>query len=145
MARFLLFKIRRSKQSVGKIPSGGSLFTQIMDILGRQFHKRLADQVYNKVFRQNDVIDGHVHFHISSHKDHLILLCSGSHSGKVVSKSNSCRRGECTPWDESSFSGFNREGILQELARKISRVQIDCCARDMRWKGLDDFLLWLEE
>jgi hypothetical protein len=125
--------------------SGGALFTQIMNVIEKQFHRVLADQVYLKVFSQNNVKDGHVHFHISRHKDHLILLCSGSHSGKIISKSTSCRKGEYTPWYESSFSGFNRECILPELARKIFRVRIDCDACEMCWRGLDDFLLWLEE
>jgi hypothetical protein len=125
--------------------SGCTLFTKFMDVIEKQFHRELAEQVYRKVFSENKVVDGHVHFHISRHKDHLILLCSGSKSGKVISKSDSCRKGEYVPWYKSSFSDFNRECVLQDLARKISLVQIDCGADDMRWRGLNDFLRWLKE
>ena len=123
----------------------GAFLQNYMNVIGKQFHKVLAEQVYHKFFSKNKIIDCHVHFHIFHHKDHLILLCSGSQFGKVISKSPSCRKGESAPWLESSFSSFNRERILQELSLKISLIRIDCGGCDMSWTKLDDFLLWIKE
>lgn len=115
-----------------------------MDVCERQFHKRLAARVFQKVFRENDLVEGHVHFHVSGHRDHIILLCSRCDLGRVITKSPRCAKWECCPWHRSSFSAFDREQVLREVARDIAQVRIDVGDCAMTWPGLDDFLHWLE-
>lgn len=115
-----------------------------MDVCARQFQKRLAERVFRQVFRENDLVEGHVHFHVSGHLDHLILLCSRCQLGRVITKSPHCAKWECRPWHRSSFSVFDREQVLREVSRDIAQVRIDVGDCEMTWPGLDDFLHWLE-
>lgn len=114
-----------------------------MNINEPQFQIALAERVNDKVFRGKGITDGHVHFYISGHHDHIILLCSRSEPGTVIVKSPDCKKGEGSPWNQSSFAAFNRECFLQEVARKISMIRIDCGGCNKSWSGLNDFLRWL--
>ena len=107
-------------------------------------NKTLAKRVHRKVFRDIGHTGGHVHFHISGHPDHIILICRERELGKVVAKSPTCEKGECLRWDQSSFACFDRENILKQMAGDISLIRIDVDGVEMSWPTLEDFLSWLQ-
>ncbi len=106
--------------------------------------RRLAQKIFRTVFRGGLDTAGHVHFHVRNHSDHLILLCSRKHLGKVVTKSPECGPGECIPWDRSSFQGYRPASVLKDLGDKVNLVQIDASDYRLSWSTLPDFLCWLD-
>ena len=107
-------------------------------------NKTLAKHIYRKTFKDIGHTGGHVHFHISGHPDHIILICRERDLGKVVAKSPACQKGECLKWDQSSFACFDRENILKQMTRDISLIRIDVDDCKMSWPTLEDFLSGLE-
>lgn len=106
--------------------------------------KALAQYIFNTIFREGLDIAGHVHFHVRDHSDHLILLCNRKFLGKIVAKSPACGKGECIPWEMSSFYSYNQDKVLKELNQDIIQVRIDAADYQMSWPTLADFICWLE-
>jgi CheY-like chemotaxis protein len=104
----------------------------------------VAKQVFKKVFRSGLDRGGHVHFHVQGHPDHLILLCGQHSPGKVIAKSPQCKKGECIKWEQSTFTGFDQETVLEDLSAEINQVRVDAADYEMSWPTLADFLCWLE-
>ena len=106
--------------------------------------KSLAQKIFQTVFREGLDVNGHVHFHIEGHEDHIILLCDRKHLGKMIAKSPQCEQGECVKWEESSFAHLETDNALKDLNQKISMVRIDAADYQMSWPTLADFICWLE-
>ncbi len=106
--------------------------------------RTLAQQIFQTVFREGLDLAGHVHFHVREHSDHLVLLCSRKTLGKVIAKSEECGKGECIPWDRSSFRDYNQEKVLRDLSQEINLVRIDAADYQMSWPTLADFICWVE-
>ncbi len=106
--------------------------------------RTLAQQIFQTVFREGLDLAGHVHFHVREHSDHLVLLCSRKTLGKVIAKSEECGKGECIPWDRSSFRDYNQEKVIRDLSQEINLVRIDAADYQMSWPTLADFICWVE-
>ncbi len=106
--------------------------------------KSLAQKIFQTIFREGLDVNGHVHFHIDGHEDHIILLCDRKHLGKMIAKSPECEQGECIKWDQSSFAHLAPDAALKDLNQKISQVRIDAADYQMAWPTLADFICWLE-
>ena len=106
--------------------------------------RSLAHQIFQTVFREGLDLAGHVHFHVNDHSDHLVLLCSRKTLGKVIAKSEECGKGECIPWDRSSFRDYNQEKVIRDLSQEINLVRIDAADYQMSWPTLADFICWVE-
>lgn len=104
----------------------------------------LAREAFKKIFREGLDANGHIHFHVRNHTDHIILICSRRGMGKMIAKSPECKKGECIKWEDSSFSSLNPDKVLQEFSQMISLVRVDCADYEISWPTFADFLCWLE-
>lgn len=106
--------------------------------------KVLATRIFKTIFREGLDRNGHVHFHIRGHKDHIILLCNRKHLGKVIAKGANCRSGECIRWRDSEFAALSPDQVFKDLKDDITRVRIDVSGYKMSWPTMADFICWLE-
>ena len=100
--------------------------------------KKLSDVFSRKTRRRS----GHVHFYFRNKSDHIILLWLEGWLDKILAKSANCKKGRYTHWEDSGFSNYKRQDILQELHNEIERVEIDS-GLSKAWSSYAQFVNWL--
>lgn len=103
----------------------------------------LIEKLSEVHFKNTNHRSGHIHFYFHGRSHHVIFVWSKGRLKRIIAKSPRCKKGQYIHWNDSQFSDYHCEDVLEELCDEIELVTIDDGGFNMSWPSYSRFMKWL--